>query len=57
VGERTLETRRDPYDVQAEAFLDAVARRDRDRVLSSYEDALVTDGLVRSVVSATGSRG
>jgi myo-inositol 2-dehydrogenase/D-chiro-inositol 1-dehydrogenase len=56
-GERTIETRRDPYDVQAEAFLDALARGDRDHVLSSYEDALVTDGLVRSVVSATGSRG
>ncbi len=56
-GERTIETRRDPYDVQAEAFLDAVTERDPDRVLSSYADALVTDRLVRSVVAATGSRG
>lgn len=56
-GERRIETRRDPYDVQAEAFLDAVTERDPDRVLSSYADALVTDRLVRSVVAATGSRG
>jgi predicted dehydrogenase len=54
-GERRIETRRDPYDVQA--FLDAVTERDPDRVLSSYADALVTDRLVRSVVAATGSRG
>src|SRR6266511_2479107 len=50
-GERTIETRRDPYDVQAEAFLDAVTERDPDRVLSSYADALVTDRLVRSVLA------
>jgi myo-inositol 2-dehydrogenase / D-chiro-inositol 1-dehydrogenase len=56
-GERRIETRRDPYDVQAEALLDAVAERDPGRVLSSYADALVTDRLVRSVVAAAGSRG
>lgn len=56
-GEGTVETRRDPYEIQAEAFLDAVAQVDPGRVLSSYDDALQTDRLVRAVVSATGSRG
>jgi myo-inositol 2-dehydrogenase/D-chiro-inositol 1-dehydrogenase len=56
-GERTIDTRRDPYDVQAEAFLDAVAQDDPGRVLSSYDDAMLTDRLVRAVVAATGSRG
>jgi myo-inositol 2-dehydrogenase / D-chiro-inositol 1-dehydrogenase len=56
-GERLVETMRDPYDVQAEAFLDAVEQGDPERVLSSYPDALATDRLVRSVVAATGSRG
>jgi predicted dehydrogenase len=56
-GERQVEAVRDPYEVQAEAFLDAVAHDDPDRVLSSYADALVTDRLVRAVVAATGSRG
>ena len=31
---------RDPYEVQAEAFLDAVVARDPSRVLSTYADAL-----------------
>ncbi len=48
---------RDPYDVQAEAFLDAVEAGDRTRVLSSYEDALRTDRLTRAVVAATGAPG
>jgi predicted dehydrogenase len=56
-GERMIETRRDPYDIQAEAFLEAVAERDPTRVLSSYADALVTDRLVRSVVAAAGTKG
>jgi predicted dehydrogenase len=56
-GARRVETVRDPYDVQAEAFLDAVSHEDPSRVLSSYADALCTDRLVRSVVAATGSRG
>jgi predicted dehydrogenase len=56
-GEATVEARRDPYEVQAEAFLDAVESADPRRVLSSYEDALLTDRLVRAVVTATGSAG
>ena len=48
---------RDPYEVQAEAFLDAVRDRDPGRVLSSYADALLTDRLTRAVVTATGSTG
>jgi myo-inositol 2-dehydrogenase/D-chiro-inositol 1-dehydrogenase len=48
---------RDPYDVQAEAFLDAVASGDPTRVLSSYEDAVRTDRLTRAVVAATGAPG
>ena len=48
---------RDPYEVQAEAFLDAVRDRDPSRVLSSYADALLTDRLTRAVVTATGSTG
>jgi predicted dehydrogenase len=48
---------RDPYEVQAEAFLDAVASRDGSRVLSSYADALRTDRLTRAVVAATGAPG
>lgn len=48
---------RDPYEVQAEAFLDAVRDRDPERVLSSYADALRSDRLTRAVVTATGSTG
>jgi predicted dehydrogenase len=48
---------RDPYEVQAEAFLDAVRDGDPDRVLSSYPDALRSDRLTRAVVTATGSSG
>jgi myo-inositol 2-dehydrogenase / D-chiro-inositol 1-dehydrogenase len=47
----------DPYEVQAEAFLDAVRDGDPTRVLSSYADALLTDRLTRAVVAATGSAG
>jgi myo-inositol 2-dehydrogenase / D-chiro-inositol 1-dehydrogenase len=53
----TIPTRRDPYELQAERFLDAVEAHDPTAVLSTYEDALVTDRLVRSVVAATGSSG
>jgi myo-inositol 2-dehydrogenase / D-chiro-inositol 1-dehydrogenase len=56
-GERTVYNRRDPYEIQAEAFLDAVEAGDSRRVLSSYQDALVTDRLARAVVTAAGSRG
>ena len=48
---------RDPYEVQAEAFLDAVAAGDPSRVLTSYTDALRTDRLTRAVVAATGAPG
>ncbi len=49
--------RRDPYEVQSEAFLDAVEAGDPGRVLSTYRDALATDRLTRSVVVATGVSG
>jgi predicted dehydrogenase len=48
---------RDPYEVQAAAFLDAVEARDPGRVLSTYGDALLTDRLTRAVVAATGAPG
>ena len=54
---RTVPPGRDPYEVQAEAFLDAVEAGDPGRVLSSYSDALKTDRLTRAVVAATGRRG
>jgi predicted dehydrogenase len=52
-----LHAERDPYEVQAAAFLDAVEAGDPDRVLSSYADALRTDRLTRAVVAATGAPG
>jgi myo-inositol 2-dehydrogenase/D-chiro-inositol 1-dehydrogenase len=48
---------RDPYEVQAEAFLDAVDAADPDLVLSTYADALRTDRLTRAVVEAAGQGG
>jgi len=57
---RTVVTRlvgRDPYEVQAEAFLDAVDAGDPTRVLSSYADAVKTHRLTRAVVAATGHGG
>ncbi len=48
---------RDPYEVESEAFLDAVETGDPDRVLSTYRDALATDRLTRSVVAAAGVAG
>lgn len=48
---------RDPYEIQAVAFLDAVEAGDPSRVLSSYGDALRTDRLTRAVVAATGAPG
>ncbi|HLY14355.1 MAG TPA: Gfo/Idh/MocA family oxidoreductase [Candidatus Limnocylindrales bacterium] len=54
---RTLAPGRDPYEVQAEAFLAAVEARDPSRVLSTYADALRTDTLTRAVVAATGRSG
>ena len=54
---RTLPPGRDPYEVQAEAFLDAVEADDPRRVLSPYADAMRTDRLTRAVVAATGRGG
>jgi predicted dehydrogenase len=56
-GTTVRESVRDPYEVQAEAFLDAIRDDDPGRVLSSYADALRTDRLTRAVVSAAGSAG
>ena len=54
---RTVPPGRDPYETQAEAFLDAVEADDPAKVLSSYRDALATDRLTRAVVAATGRPG
>jgi len=54
---RVIPPGRDPYEVQAEAFLDAVEAGDPARVLSTYADALKTDRLTRAVVAATGRSG
>jgi myo-inositol 2-dehydrogenase/D-chiro-inositol 1-dehydrogenase len=56
-GVTTVPPGRDPYEVQAETFLDAVEAGDPMRVLSSYGDALKTDRLTRAVVAATGRSG
>jgi predicted dehydrogenase len=56
-GIRTAPPGRDPYERQAEVFLDAVEAGDPGAVLSTYEDALATDRLTRAVVAATGDRG
>lgn len=48
---------RDPYERQAEVFLDAVEAGDPNAVLSSYRDAVQTDRLTRAVVAATGTTG
>jgi len=52
-----LHAERDPYEIQATAFLDAVEAGVRTGVLSSYADALLTDRLTRAVVAATGATG
>jgi predicted dehydrogenase len=54
---RVLPPGRDPYEVQAERFLDAVIAGDPGAVPSTYADALRTDALTRAVVAATGSPG
>ena len=54
---RTLPAGRDPYEIQAERFLDAVEAGDPEAVLSSYGDAVQTDELTRAVVAATGEPG
>ena len=57
-AERSLETsRRDAYETEDEAFLDAVESGDPTRVFCTYEDAMRTDELTRAVVAASGSRG
>ena len=48
---------RDPYEIQAEAFLDAVVAGNPSAVPSTYADALLTDRLTRAVVAATGAPG
>jgi predicted dehydrogenase len=53
----TLPPGRDPYESQAEAFLDAVEAGDPSAVRSTYADALKTDRLTRAVVAATGATG
>jgi myo-inositol 2-dehydrogenase/D-chiro-inositol 1-dehydrogenase len=52
-----LRTERDPYEIQAAAFLDALDAGDPMLALSSYADALRTDRLTRAVVAATGAAG
>lgn len=54
---RRLPPGRDPYERQAERFLDAVEAGDPTAVYSTYADALRTDRLTRSVVAATGAGG
>jgi predicted dehydrogenase len=53
----TIPPGRDPYEAQAEVFLNAVEANDPTRVLSTYADALLTDRLTRTVVAATGRAG
>ena len=52
-----LHAERDPYEIQAGAFLDAVEAGDPNRVVATYGDALATDRLTRAVVAATGATG
>jgi myo-inositol 2-dehydrogenase / D-chiro-inositol 1-dehydrogenase len=55
-GTEVLPPGRDPYERQAERFLDAVQAGDPTAVPCTYADALRTDRLTRSVVAATGTR-
>jgi len=57
VARRVIPPGRDPYEVQAEAFLAAVLAGDPERVLATYADALRTDRLTRAVVAAAGLGG
>jgi predicted dehydrogenase len=54
---RAIRAERDPYELQAAAFLDAVEAGDSELLLSTYADALRTDRLTRAVVAATGATG
>jgi myo-inositol 2-dehydrogenase/D-chiro-inositol 1-dehydrogenase len=53
----TIAAGRDPYEIQAEAFLDAVEANDPSGVLCTYADALRTYRLTRAVVAATARPG
>lgn len=53
----SVRSERDPYEVQAAAFLDAVETGDPGLAFSTYADALKTDRLTRAVVAATGRPG
>jgi myo-inositol 2-dehydrogenase / D-chiro-inositol 1-dehydrogenase len=54
---RVVPPGRDPYEIQAERFLDAVVNGDPSAVPSTYGDAVRTHRLTRAVVAATGSPG
>jgi myo-inositol 2-dehydrogenase / D-chiro-inositol 1-dehydrogenase len=54
-GHPPIATRRSPYAVQAEAFLDAVETNDPARVLATFREGLATFQLTRAVVAAAGS--
>jgi myo-inositol 2-dehydrogenase / D-chiro-inositol 1-dehydrogenase len=56
-GVASISNKKDTYEVESEAFLDAVEAGDPDGVLATYRDALATDRLTRAVVAATGARG
>jgi myo-inositol 2-dehydrogenase / D-chiro-inositol 1-dehydrogenase len=53
----TVSAERDPYEIQAATFLDAIEAGNPSGVLSTYSDALKTDQLTRAVVAATGLPG
>ena len=54
---RAIPPGRDPYERQAERFLDAVDANEPAAVFATYQDALRTDRLTRAVVAATGRSG
>jgi myo-inositol 2-dehydrogenase/D-chiro-inositol 1-dehydrogenase len=56
-GQAVEHSGRDAYEIEDEAFLDAIESGDASRVFSTYEDAMRTDALCRAVVAASGSRG
>jgi hypothetical protein len=56
-GHTVERSRRDAYEIEDEAFLDAVESGDASRVFSAYDDAMKTDSITRAVVAASGSRG
>lgn len=53
-GSVVLPPGRDPYEIQAERFLDAVVAGDPTAVPAPYADAVRSDRLTRAVVAATG---